>query len=100
MTKWTIPLPERVKTYSAPSQRQIAIVNQNKTIEELVLRMLDRHRQDAEIDPRLTALAQTYLQFGFMALTRAVMKPERLDGPLDLSFLEVMAQAVTPDEVL
>lgn len=58
------------------------LVNQNKILEELVLRQIDQHLREAdsqEIDQRWVALARTKIQMGFMGLNRAVFKPERLD---------------------
>ena len=58
-----------------------ALVNQNKILEELVMRQIDQHLREAgsqEIDQRWVSLARTQIQQGFMALNRSVFKPERL----------------------
>jgi hypothetical protein len=90
MTKITLSQP--IPGYTKPGDRQIAVVSNNKVIEELVMRIVDAHRAEPDFDQRLVSIAATHFMEGFMALNRAVFQPQRLEGPLDLSFLEVMAQ--------
>lgn len=73
------PLP--VKGYTVQSDEKVALVNENKLIEELVLRQIDRHISDIDssgIDQRMVALARTHVQEAFMWLNRSVFQPERL----------------------
>jgi hypothetical protein len=77
---------------NAPSTEQLALVNENKMLEELVLRQIDRianmpSAPDSAMpshlaDPRFLALARTKTQEGFMAFNRAIMQPGRIDGDL------------------
>lgn len=71
-----------VKGYTSQSNSKIEIVNLNKELEELVLRVVDEHRENADCDQRMVALANTKIQEAFMWLNRSVFKPERLAGPL------------------
>lgn len=62
----------------------IALVNENKVLEEKVLRQIEAHKQrGAELDQRCVALAFTAIQDAFMWLNRGVFQPERLMGDLD-----------------
>ena len=71
-----------------PTQPQWALdlVNENKVLEEKVLRQIDRHvrnRDSVEIDQRAVALARTAVQDAFMWLNRAVFQPQRILGDLE-----------------
>lgn len=77
-------------TYTKPSDAQLAHFNQNKVLEELVLRQIERLvAEDPELDMRWLAIARTQIEQGFMALNRAVMRPERLKE-LDLELMAVV----------
>ncbi len=85
MSKSTLkPLP--VSGYTPQNLAAVALVNQNKRLEELVLRQLDIHRENEEVDQRMVALAKTKVEEAFMWLNRAVFKPTRLNGqtPVDI----------------
>ena len=89
MSQNTAPTaPAPIKGYNTrPSEEQIALVNENKVMEELTLRQVDRHmnmvmNETMTIDPRWVALARSQLQQGFMNLNRSVMRPARLDTDL------------------
>lgn len=76
-----LPLP--VLGYKAQSQAAVDLVNESKKDEERLLRALDRMATGPEdFDQRWVAIARTHIEQGFMALNRAVFKPERvkLDG--------------------
>lgn len=75
------PLP--VAGYSAQSDAKISLVNENKLIEERVLRQIDKMRTDPANDPRMVALAYTKVQEAFMWLNRAVFQPGRVKLPED-----------------
>lgn len=72
------PLP--VTGYTTQPPEKVAVVNQNKRIEENVLRQLDL-MQDAAVDmgfdARWLAIARTHIEQGFMAMNRAVFRPRR-----------------------
>lgn len=78
-----IVLPEPIKGYSTPTVDTAKVVNRNKILEEMVLRMLDEHFKDATYDGRWLAIAKTHFQEGFMAMNRAVFQPKRIEGDLN-----------------
>lgn len=69
------PLP--VAGYTAQSPEKVALVNQNKRLEEQILRQLDVMAADLELDGRWLAIARTQIEQGFMAMNRAVFRPRR-----------------------
>lgn len=72
----TNPLP--VAGYTPQSAEQIDLVNENKRLEEQVLRVIDRLGSQPSIDQRSLAVARTNVEQAFMWLNRAVFKPERI----------------------
>lgn len=75
-----MPLP--VNGYTTQSDEKINIVNANKVLEEHVLRAIDTltaAAKDLDFDPRWIAIARTQIEQGFMALNRAVFRPQRLE---------------------
>ena len=87
------PLP--VHGYTKQSDQKVALVNENKVLEERVLRQIEKHlhvtvdRADAtgvervDVDLRMVALARTKVQEAFMWLNRAVFQPVRVKLPED-----------------
>lgn len=72
---------ERIGGYTKQPPENVRLVNQNKIMEEQLLRRVEELRDRHAGDGRWSAVAMTHFQEGFMALNRAVMKPERLsDG--------------------
>lgn len=65
----------------------IHLANQNKQLEELVLRQLEKVAKTDGVDGRFVAIAKTHIQEGFMALNRAIFQPGRLLGPIDVEDL-------------
>jgi hypothetical protein len=57
----------------------VALVNENKLLEELVLRQITCHVRTDGIDQRFVALARTKIQEAFMDLNRAVFQPQRIE---------------------
>ena len=84
-----------VSGYTKQSDAKVALVNENKILEERVLLQIDKmnkHNMDMESagigksgqhDPRMMALARTDIQEAFMWLNRAVFQPTRIDLPED-----------------
>lgn len=70
-----------VKGYTDQSDSKVALVNQNKELEERVLRQLDDMQNSGLYDPRWIAIARTNIEQGFMAMNRAVFRPERISLP-------------------
>jgi hypothetical protein len=81
MTDLTKGLP--VPGYRPQATRAIEIVTGNKNIEEAVLRVLDKLALDHETDKRWLSIGRTQIEQGFMAINRAIFKPERLKLPED-----------------
>ena len=76
-----------VNGYVSQSDDKVALVNDNKELEERVLRRIDDMLANANMpdgfDPRMIALAKTQIQSGFMWLNRAVFQPTRVPLPED-----------------
>ena len=79
-----------VKGYMPQTDARVALVNENKVLEERVLRQIDRMQgkgntslDSSEYDQRMVALARTGVQDAFMWLNRAVFQPARIDLPED-----------------
>ena len=80
MSQKDIPVTP-VAGYRRLTQEHIDQMNENKLLEELVLRQVDRHVREhhsQEIDQRFVAIARTHFQEGFMALNRAIAQPQRI----------------------
>ncbi|QIG69050.1 hypothetical protein EVB77_016 [Rhizobium phage RHph_N1_10] len=75
-----------VAGYQPQSDEKVALVNENKELEERVLRQVDRHvrnRDSQEIDQAMVQLARRSIQEAFMWLNRAVFQPQRIKLPED-----------------
>jgi hypothetical protein len=72
-----------VHGYTPQPDENVALVNENKVLEERVLRQLDRLWTHPEVDRRWLAIARTHIEQGFMAANRAVFKPNRVVLPGD-----------------
>jgi hypothetical protein len=70
-----------VHGYTAQSDQAVAQVNENKLTEERILQMVDGLKLLGACDPRWLAIARTHFEQGFMALNRAIFKPERVKLP-------------------
>lgn len=70
--------------YRPQGEAAIDTVNRNKAAEEYVLRMIDDMIADEKIDARWLAVGRTLIEQGFMAVNRAVFKPERVKLPADV----------------
>lgn len=82
------PLP--VQGYKPQSQATVELVNENKQLEEQVLRQLDRlasltgiNGETFSADKRWLAIGRTHLEQAFMAVNRAVFQPTRAKLPGD-----------------
>lgn len=67
-----------VRGYQPQSDKNIATVNENKQLEEQVLKQLDALAGDPEVDKRWLAIGRTAIEQGFMAVNRSVFKPARI----------------------
>ena len=68
-----------VHGYEPQSTDAVATVNANKLLEERVLRVLDELAGRADIDQRWLAVGRTAIEQGFMAVNRAVFRPQRVE---------------------
>lgn len=61
----------------------IDLVNDNKRMEEEILRDLDSLAMSPEVDKRWLAIGRTKIEEAFMAINRAIFKPDRVKLPGD-----------------
>lgn len=67
-------------------QWRVDMVNQNKILEEKVLRRVDEHvrnRDSQEIDQASVQIARRHVEDAFYRLNRAIMQPKRIQGSLE-----------------
>ena len=67
-----------VAGYKAQGQDKVVQVNTNKIEEEKILRILDRLKDDPEVDQRWLAIGRTAIENGFMAVNRSIFQPGRV----------------------
>jgi hypothetical protein len=74
-----------VSGYRPQSNDAVELVNDNKQLEERVLRQIDDmvrlndEARGSRYDHRFIDIARTHIEMGFMALNRAVFQPARVD---------------------
>lgn len=71
------PLP--VHGYQPQGTESVDAVNDNKILEERILRRLDELENMPGIDRRWLAIGRTHIEQGFMAVNRAIFKPKRAE---------------------
>lgn len=74
-----------VAGYQPQSEEKVELVNENKVLEEQVLRQIEKIKATPGYDARMAAIAFTGVQEAFMWLNRAVFQPSRIDLPPDTS---------------
>lgn len=72
------PLP--VSGYTTQSEQNVALVNQNKRLEEMILRQMDIIGEMPGTDPRWFSVGRRHIEQGFMEVNRSIFKPQRLQG--------------------
>lgn len=78
-----------IKGYRDVSGDRKDMVNENKEVEETILRKLDYLSQLRDehgapfVDGRWLAIARTHIEEGFMAMNRAIFRPQRIKLPGD-----------------
>jgi hypothetical protein len=70
------PLP--VAGYTTQPDAKVTAVNENKQLEETVLKRLDALKEHTDVDQRWLAIGRTHIEQAFMSINRAVFKPQRL----------------------
>lgn len=75
-----------VAGYKPQSEEKVALVNENKLLEERILRQMDRlaAMPAGTVDPRWFSIGRTAIENGFMALNRSIFQPGRASLPEDL----------------
>lgn len=71
-----------IKGYKPLTEKQIALINEAKVLEEQVLRYVDKLSVDPDIHPDFLRSSRFSIMGAFMFMNRAVTRPERimLDG--------------------
>lgn len=69
-------MKSNIKGYRDLSQDEILLINQLKSLAEVVGEKVDEIYNMEDSDKRWASIARNDLQTGFMALIRAVAKPE------------------------
>lgn len=72
-----------VEGYKPQSSEKVDLVNDNKRLEERVLRVLDGLKARADVDQRWLAIGRTHIEEAFMAVNRAIFQPKRVDGDVE-----------------
>jgi hypothetical protein len=72
-----------VAGYQPQSATKVAIVNENKMLEERVLRQVDAIMEMNDSSISWVRVARQHIEEGFMALNRAVFQPSRIALPED-----------------
>lgn len=72
-----------VAGYQPQTTERVNLVNENKRLEEQVLRVLDALAASKQCDARWLAIGRTAIENGFMAVNRAVFQPSRATLPSD-----------------
>lgn len=74
-----------VAGYRPQSDEKVALVNENKELEERILRQMDRLAAlpAGTVDPRWFSIGRTAIENGFMALNRSIFQPGRARLPED-----------------
>jgi hypothetical protein len=67
---------QRIRGYRELSERELQLIGAVKETGEVTGDMIKQLESIPEVDKRWLAIAKTDLQKGFMALTRAIAKPE------------------------
>ena len=70
------PMP--VAGYTAQIDENVQMVNMNKQDEERILRSIDLYAMNADVDKRWLSIAKTHIEQGFMAMNRAIFRPQRV----------------------
>ena len=73
-----------VSGYKPQSEENVAMVNENKALEERVIRQIEAMKaRGSDLDQRMVQLSLTGIQEAFMWMNRAVFQPGRVRLPED-----------------
>jgi hypothetical protein len=73
------PSAAHIPGYRPLTVDETRLVKSNKWDEEALLRRLDQLSMTIGIDQRWLSIARTHFEQGYMALNRAIMRPQRLE---------------------
>jgi hypothetical protein len=68
----------KVLGYVDQPEGHIDMVNENKLVEEACLQMIDYLELLDSVDKRWLAIGRTHIELGWMAINRAIFRPERV----------------------
>lgn len=68
-----------VAGYKPQNDANVDLVNRNKYLEELILRVIDELGVDPNVDKRWLAIGKTNIEQGFMAINRSIFNPKRIE---------------------
>lgn len=72
-----------VEGYRPQSDAAVDLVNENKRLEEQILRVLDSLAAKSHVDKRWLAIGRTAIENGWMAVNRSIFHPARVKLPTD-----------------
>lgn len=72
-----------VAGYRSQPNSNVELVNANKLLEEHALQILDELALMPEVDKRWLAIGRTQMEQAWMAVNRAIFKPDRVRLPGD-----------------
>lgn len=72
-----------VKGYGPQTEEAVSLVNANKALEELCLRVFDELANIPDIDKRWLAIGRTDIEKGWMSINRSIFRPGRAELPED-----------------
>lgn len=70
--------------YQDVSSAKATMINQNKMLEEEILRRLDALKTNGLVDGRWLAIGRTHIEEAFMAINRSIFQPGRVQLPSDV----------------
>lgn len=73
-----------VNGYRSQSQVNVDLVNANKVMEEIILRVIENLELYVDVDYRWLHIGRTHIEQGFMAINRSIFRPSRIDGDLNV----------------
>lgn len=69
---------DEIKGFTDQNERNKALVNENKVLEETVMRQIDKLKETEGLDQRAIAVGLTNIQQAFMWINRGVFQPQRV----------------------
>lgn len=74
----------KILGYTSVSEDTATSVNENKQLEEIIVRRIEAFQKDPNTDKRQLALSATHIEDAFMHMNRALYKPTRVKLPGDI----------------